>query len=148
SSQDRDSGVKCGSWPQDEDLARAVGEHPDEILRAEPGVTRCGRRHHDAVEGLGIPEALQGVYWRTSALDARVDRHTIAPCRELDGLENRHGAVELVLLHWRVQAELERNDEQVRGYQHGLLGMRDPQRCVEDHGIQLAIGEGHEQPRL
>ena len=74
--------------------------------------------------------------------------HACAPRGELDRFEDRHRPTELAVLDGRVEAELERHDQEVRGHEHRVLGARDAKRCVEDHRIELAVGERDEEPRL
>lgn len=52
------------------------------------------------------------------------------------------------MLNGSVEAELEWDDEKVRGDENRILGSRDPQGGFQDDGIELAIGERDEQARL
>ncbi len=109
---------------------------------------RGGRGHDDAVERLDSPEALERVDRRAASLDTRVHRDARTPSSQLDGFENRHRPGELALVNWCLEAELERDDEEVRGYEHRVLGMGDPEGRVEHRLVELTVGEGDEQARL
>ena len=52
------------------------------------------------------------------------------------------------MLHGCLEAELERDDEEVGGDEHRVLGARDPQCRVEDSFVELPVCEGDEKSRL
>ena len=103
-----------------EDLAGSVLEHPGEILGREagpyPGAGAGTTTRSNDSTCHSRPERVDR---RSTPLDPRVDGHPGSPRGELDGLEDRHRPAELAVLDRCLEAELERDDEQVRGDEHG-----------------------------
>ena len=120
--------------------ARSLGEKP-----GFPG-RRGG--DDDPVERLRAPQPLKRVDERPPTLDPCVDRHSRPAGGELDRLEDRHRALELVVLDGCLEAELERHDDEVRGHEQRVLRPRDPQCGVEHRRVELPRRERDEQARL
>ena len=76
-------------------------------------------------------------------LDARVDRHSGAQCGVLDGLEQRQRDGDLVAQR-RVLRVAERDEQEVRGDEGRVLGVREPDRGVEHGRVERAAGERDE----
>jgi hypothetical protein len=64
--------LERGVRPQDDRLAGRVHEDPLELLRGEAVAAAHGGGRDDAVEPLGLPEALKSVGGGPAGLDARV----------------------------------------------------------------------------
>jgi hypothetical protein len=116
-------------------------EHPGKILRGEPVMPGGRRRDEDSVERLRLPQTPQCIDGGPAALDASVHGDTRPPRRKLNGFQNRHCTPELLVLDRCIEAELERDDQQVGGDEHCVLGASDSERGIEHCGVELAIGK-------
>jgi hypothetical protein len=121
-----------------------MAEDPRQVLRLEAGAATDRCRDDRPVEVLGLPELRERVRRRSAGFYASVHAHAFTERRVLDGLEQWHRDLDLVLHRTRF-GELQRQDQQVRRHQGGVLCPRDPDRRRQDGRIELAVCERNEE---
>jgi hypothetical protein len=84
---------------------------------------------------------------RSAALDPAVDGDARAKRRLLDRLEEGHRGSHL-LVHRRVEGELERRHDEIRRNEHRVLRPGDAYRRIQDRRLELDRREGEQHPPL
>src|SRR5579862_2532172 len=131
---------------EDDGLGRRVRKQPRHVLEAQTAATVRRGGSEDAIELLYLPQPAERMGWAASLLDPGVNRDAGAKGRVLDRLEKRQRDGHLVAER-RVLCVAERDEQEVRGNEGRALRMGEPDRCVEDRGVEVGSGERDEDSR-